>query len=114
MDYEFIIDLYNLMQNNSFFHIRNKQWFRQINGLAMGSYDAQLNSNTVLLNHEFRLLQDPIMKSNKINYSQYIDDGFCIVYGSETEIFQTINCMKTHLPLDINIEYNVQNLRSIS
>ena len=76
----------------------------------MGSYDTQLISNTVL-NHEFRSLQDPIMKSNKINYSQYINDGFCIIYGSETEIFQTINCMKTHLPSDIDIQFNVQKFR---
>ena len=51
------------------------------------------------------------MKSNKINYSQYIDDGFCIIYGSETEIFQTINCMKTHLPSDINIQFHVQKFK---
>ena len=111
MDYEFIIDLYNFMQNNSFFHIGNKKFFRQINGLTMGSYDAQLTSNNVLLNHEFKLLQDPIMKSSIINYSRYIDDGFCIVYGSETDILQTINCMKTYLPSDINIEFNVQKFK---
>ena len=66
MDYEFIIDLYNFMQNNSFFHIGKNIFFRQINGLTVGSYDAQLTSNNVLLNHEFRLLQDPFMKSTII------------------------------------------------
>ena len=111
LDYEFITDLYDFMQHNSFFHIGNKKFYRQINGLTMGSYDAQLTSNNVLLYHEFQLLQDPIMKSNILNYSRYIDDGFCIIYGSQTEVFQIIDCMKRYLPSDINIEFNVQKFK---
>ena len=51
------------------------------------------------------------MKSNILNYSRYIDDGFCITYGSQTEVFQIIDCMKRYLPSDINIEFNVQKFK---
>ena len=111
LDYEFITDLYDFMQHNSFFHIGYKRFYRQINGLTTGSYDAQLTSNNVLLYHEFQLLQDPIMKSNILNYSRYIDDGFRIIYGSQTEVLQIIHCMKRHLPSDINVEFNIQKLK---
>ena len=111
LDYEFITDLYDFMQHNSFFHIGYKRFYRQINGLTTGSYDAQLTSNNVLLYHEFQLLQDPIMKSNILNYSRYIDDGFRIIYGSQTEVLQIIYCMKRHLPSDINVEFNIQKFK---
>ena len=99
------------MQHNSFFHIGYKIFYRQINSSTMASYDAQLTYNNALLYHEFQLLQDPIMKSNILNYSRYIDDGFCITYDSQTEVFQIIDCMKRHLPSDINVEFNIQKFK---
>ena len=56
----------------------NKKFYWQTNGLTMGSYDAQQTSNTVLLLHEFNMLNDPTIRSRLLNYSRYIHDGFCI------------------------------------
>ena len=55
------MSLYTFIKRNAFFHTGYQKIYRQVNGLTMGSYDAQLTSSNVLLMHELRSLSQDIM-----------------------------------------------------
>ena len=100
--------LYNFMQLNTFFHIGHKRFYRQINGLSMGSYDAQSTANNTLLFHEFDLLQESIIKDSVLLYNRYIDDGFMIAKGNPTTIQDIVTTTANFLPNKIPIDFTIR------
>ena len=100
------------MQKNTFFHIGHKKYFRQINGLTMGSYDAQTTSNNVLLFHELDILNHQLLKNQIKLYSRFIDDGFCVAYGDTTLIKTICQTISLLFPRDIPIEFCVRKFRN--
>ena len=104
--------LYDFMQDNNIFHVGHERYFRQINGLSMGSYDAQDTSNNVLLFREFILMLDPVFKRYVQLYKRYIDDGFAIVLGDITAVHSVISLIAKILPTKIPIEFSIKKFRN--
>lgn len=100
--------LYEFMQNNNFFHIGHKKFYRQTNGLSMGSYDAQDTSNNVLLFHEFQLLLDREIQEHTIFYVRYIDDGFVAVIGDISIVNMITSKISWVMPNKIPIEFSIK------
>ena len=111
-EYHACSQLYNFMQDNTFFHIGHEKFYRQINGLTMGSYDAQNTSNNVLLFHELDLLKHPLIQKFVKCYSRYIDDGFCIIQGDIYIVHEIRKIISTILPTEIPIEFCIRKFRN--
>ena len=111
-EYDICTELYNYMQNNTFFHIGHKRFFRQINGLSMGSYDAQNTSNNVLLIHEFTLLRHPLVQKHVKIYRRYIDDGFAIIQGDILIVDKIRKIISELLPKDIPIDFCIRKFQN--
>lgn len=111
-DYNTCELLYDFIQTNNFFHIGYKKFFRQINGLSMGSYDAQDTSNNVLLFKEFLLLQDPDIKKHVTIYKRYIDDGYLTMKGNTNDVYKICRKVSTYLPNDIPIEFSIRKFNN--
>ena len=78
----------------------------------MGSYDAQLTSNNVLLMHELSLLSQDIMIEKVRCYSRYIDDGFCVIFGDYTDVLNVIDSINRYFPTTIPIEFSIYKFQT--
>ena len=111
-DYFICIQLYNYMQDNNIFHVGFTHFFRQINGLTMGSYDAQDTANNVLLFREFKMMQDPIFRKLSLLYKRYIDDGKNIMVGTPQDVRTLCKLISMYMPQDIEIEHNFRKFKN--
>ena len=111
-DYFVCIQLFNYMQDNNIFHVGFKQFFRQINGLSMGSYDAQDTANNVLLFRELEMMQDPTFRKLSLLYRRYIDDGKNIMTGTPQDVRVMCKLISTYMPQDIEIEHNIKKFKN--
>ena len=111
-DIHIATSLYTFIKRNAFFHIGYQKIYRQVNGLTMGSYDAQLTSSNVLLMHELRLLSQDIMIEKVRCYSRYIDDGFCVIFGDYIDVLNVIDTINRYLPTTIPIEFSINKFQT--
>ena len=111
-DIHIAMSLYTLIKRNASFHRRYQNIYRQVNGLTMGPYDAQLTSSNVLLMHEHRLLSQDIMLDKVRCYSRYMDEGFCVIFRDYPYVLNGIETISRYLPTTILIEFYINKFQT--
>ncbi|CAF1540560.1 unnamed protein product, partial [Rotaria sordida] len=100
--------LFNLAVTNVHFRFFS-QFFRQSDGVAMGSPLAPILADVFMNNLEKEKIQ-PVIKDKVIQWIRYVDDVFAIIKGNKNETLKILNDINNvHDNIKFTIEFEQDN-----
>jgi hypothetical protein len=85
-----IIDLVNIILEQNYIQHKG-QWYKQVNGLAVGAPTSAILTETVIQHLEHTVIINKLKKLQIIDYYRYVDDILIIINAQITNINDTIN-----------------------